>query len=144
MENSEKNYQKWMKIKSSIHNKNIIRSVKEGDIWWAAIGENVGVEIDGKSEKYSRPVVVLKKHSKLCFTGVPLTSKFHKGTWYVSFDFQNKTETAILIQAKLMSSTRVYERMGKLSKRDYELIRINYIKLFQDKNVPRHKAGVGE
>lgn len=44
-------------------------------MWWCAVGENVGVEIDGKSEKYSRPVIVLKKHTNRCFTGVPLTSQ---------------------------------------------------------------------
>lgn len=57
-----KNYRNWMKIKSKINNFGKIRKINEGDVVWVAIGENVGVEIDGKGKKFSRPMVVLRKH----------------------------------------------------------------------------------
>lgn len=136
MKNVEKDYKKWMGVKAGINNVEPIRRVKTGEIWWAAVGENVGVEIDGKSEKYSRPVLVLKKHNSLCFTGIPLTSKIHRGTWYVNFEFRGKTQTAVLIQAKLVSNSRLYERIGEVSKGDYKRIRDRYIDLFLDKNMP--------
>ena len=66
----KKNYHEWMLVKSKVHNKNKVRKINEGDVVWVAIGENVGVEIDGKSEKYSRPVIVLRKHTERCFTGI--------------------------------------------------------------------------
>ena len=128
-----KNYKNWMKVKTFVHNEAPIRTIKEGDVWWAAVGENVGVEIDGKNEKYSRPVVVLKKHGRLCFTGVPLTSKEHKGSWYVSFEFQNKTQTAILIQTKLFDVKRLYERIGRIPNSDLKMIREKYIELLNSK-----------
>ena len=126
-----KDYKKWMGKKSFINNKNPIRPFHQGEIWWAAVGENVGVEIDGKSEKYSRPIVVLRKHSNLFFTAIPLTSRRHEGSWYVDFIFQNKIQTAVLVQAKSMDATRLYERIGKLSKSDYEKIRDKYLGLFK-------------
>ena len=128
-----KNYHKWMAVKSKVNNSEKVRKINEGDVVWVAIGENVGVEIDGKNEKYSRPVIILKKHNNLCFTGVPLTSQSHKGTWYVSFEFQGKKQTAVLVQTRLMDVHRVYNRMGELSKADYEKILQAYIQLLLGK-----------
>lgn len=31
---------------------------KEGEIWWASIGYNLGEEVCGKGEKFRRPVIV--------------------------------------------------------------------------------------
>lgn len=129
-EKREKDYKDWMGRKKLINNQGVMRSFKEGDVWWAALGENVGVEIDGKSAKYSRPIVILKKHSNLFFTAIPLTSQHHVGTWYRQFMFQGKIETAVLVQAKPMDVTRLYERMGELSKADYRKIKDAYLALF--------------
>lgn len=123
-----KNYRKWMGVKKSLNSKVKIREINEGDVVWVGIGENVGVEIDGKSDKYSRPVIVLKKHSKYCFTGVPLTSRTHVGSWYMQFEFQGKIQTAVLVQTRLIDTRRVYNRMGKLSKSDYNRVKLAYIR----------------
>ena len=90
MQIKSKNYQNWMDVKADLNNSGKIRKINEGDVVWVAVGENVGVEIDGKSKKYSRPVVVFKKHSALCFTGIPLTSKKHNGSWYCQIEYQSK------------------------------------------------------
>ena len=131
-----KNYRQWMGVKTYINNRNMVRKVNEGDVVWLAVGKNVGVEIDGKSGRYSRPVVVLRKHTGRSFTGVPLTSKPHKGTWYVSFEFQGRQETAALVQTRLYDAARVYARIGKLSTPDYNTVLDGYIKLISQKNVP--------
>ena len=131
-----KNYKKWMGVKSKVNNHNRIINFNEGDVVWAAVGENVGVEIDGKGEKYSRPVVVLKKHTNRCFTGVPLTSKPHKGSWYFKFVFQEKDQFAVLIQKKLIDAARIYKRMGKLSKKDYNDVLSAYMNFIKNKNMP--------
>ena len=129
MSRKNKDYKAWMKVKSIINNGDKCQRINEGDVVWTAIGENVGVEIDGKSEKYSRPVVVLKKHTGRCFTGIPLTSKSRVGTWYANFRFQGKDETAVLLQAKLFDTARVYSRIGRLSNADYKTILNKYIDL---------------
>ena len=132
---THKDYQQWMGVKTSINNRGKTLEINEGDIVWVAVGENVGVEIDGKSDKYSRPVIILKKHSKRCFTGIPLTTKLHLGSWYKQFVFQGRDENAVLIQTRLFDISRVYCRIGRLSKKDYEAIRESYIRLFQQ-NMP--------
>lgn len=37
---------------------------REKEIWWAALGKNVGYETDGKHELFERPVLILNKYSK--------------------------------------------------------------------------------
>jgi len=136
MPKNNTNYKRWMNVKTNINNSGKLRKINEGDVVWVAVGENVGVEIDGKSQKYSRPVVVLRKHTEYCFTGVPLTSRPHRGTWYVDFEFQKKKEVAVLIQTRLFDTRRVYTRIGKLSNHDYRCILDGYIRFILNKNVP--------
>ena len=138
---SIKNYIKWMGVKRKIHNNGIVRTIREGEIWWAAVGENVGVEIDGKNEKYSRPILILRKFSNLFFLATPLTSRPHKGTWYQEFIFQNRFENAVLVQTKPMDVKRLYQKMGEVSKGDYKKILDAYLGLFGVKICPNRRLG---
>ena len=125
-----KNYQKWMGVKANIHNGHRMRSIKEGEIWWCGVGDNVGVEINGKSNRYSRPVLIFKKFSALGFLAIPLTSQNHVSDWYVSFNFKGKKETAVLSQIRTMSTSRLYEKIGTADKTDMLKIRKGFRKLF--------------
>ena len=52
----------WIGLKQRLHQATQKPPlVSEGDIWWASIGENVGSEINGKSDLFSRPAVIYKK-----------------------------------------------------------------------------------
>ena len=136
----EKDYLKWSQKKSELNNSGITRSIREGDVFWAAMGENIGVEIDGKNEKYSRPVLVLKKYNRYCFMGVPLTTKIkEKGDWYVEFEFQGHPETAVVFQARFMDTEWLYQRIGRLSVGDFKKVKTSFLNLFRDKNVPQPK-----
>ena len=59
--------------------------VSEGEIWWASIGENVGAEINGKSQDFSRPIVIFRKLAHGFYFVVPLTTQIRNGSWYVNF-----------------------------------------------------------
>ncbi len=39
--------------------------MREGDIWRYAAGENIRTEINGKSERFSGPVLVVKKFGQM-------------------------------------------------------------------------------
>lgn len=86
----------WFVTKYAIHSKNRLPNFKEGDVWWCAFGENVGVEINGK-ENFLRPVLVFKKYNRFSFLGIPLTSKTYRyGSWYVHFYFHDREQVAVL------------------------------------------------
>ena len=123
----EKHFDKWMEVKSNRHFRGECPIVKEGQIWWCAIGENVGIEINGKSEFFSRPIIIVKKLSRYGFLAVPLTSQKHEGSWYANFVFKDKTQYAALSQMRVMSAARLYRRIGTVPKSDLDIV-INGIK----------------
>lgn len=94
------------------------------------MGENVGVEINGKNEVFSRPVLVYKKLSRFGFMGIPLTSQPHDGDWYVSFTFRGKTSIAVLSQARTLSVLRLYRRMGTIPETDFAAVARRFNKLY--------------
>ena len=118
-----KDFDGWMVIKKKLHYGGSLRRIKDGDIWWCAIGENVGSEICGKGKIFARPVVVARKLDRYNFIGVPLTSKNHAGSWYTDFVFQDKKQIAVLSQVENISVQRLYNKMGVLSDPDLGIIR---------------------
>ena len=95
------------------------------------MGENVGVEINGKNSAFSRPVLILKKLSHYFFIGVPLSTKKHEGTWWVKFEFQNRNEYAVVAQIRTFSVSRLYESLGEVPKSDLELVKSGVINLLK-------------
>ena len=128
--NSEKHFDEWNLVKADIHYTGIFRDIKEGDVWWCSMGENVGIEINGKQEFFLRPVLVLKKLSKFGFMGIPLTSQPHDGSWYVPFIFKDKKQNAVLAQARVLSVHRLRRKMGAVPNSDLELVRGGFRRLY--------------
>lgn len=126
----EKRFDEWINLKKQIHSNAFNPRIHEGEVWWCAFGENVGVEINGKKSTFSRPVVIMKKLSQFGFMGVPLTSQEKTGSWYVKFQFLDKTEYAALCQARVMSVSRLYNKLGMLPESDLQKIREGFRKLY--------------
>ena len=123
---------KWFPVKEAKHNitPTKIPRIANGEVWWAAVGENVGIEINGKSEYYSRPVIVFKKLSHLGFMGIPLSTQEHNGSWYVNFRFQGKEVYAALSQAKVFSTARLYTRLGQVAEDDMAKVKNGFCNLY--------------
>lgn len=51
----EKDIIGWAMLKDSIDQKGRSVYCRAREVWWVSIGHNVGHEIDGKSERYTRP-----------------------------------------------------------------------------------------
>lgn len=125
----------WIIIKKQINDYNRLPSIKEGEVWWCSVGQNVGVEINGKGKVFTRPVLVYKKLSCFGFLGIPLTSKEHTGSWYVGFLFKNRLSMAALAQVRVFSVSRLHKKMGTLPENDFQLIQDGFKKLYI-KNYP--------
>jgi mRNA interferase MazF len=94
-----KYFDKWNKIKKLAEKTESPFIIDEGDIRWCKFGVNVGYEITGKGETFSRPVLIIKKFSRDVFWGVPITTKNKKGSWF--FYIKQINRVAILNQMKL-------------------------------------------
>ena len=57
-----KKFLEWIGLKERLHSTDHKPPfVSERDMWWISFGENVGSEMNGKSERFSRPALILKK-----------------------------------------------------------------------------------
>lgn len=133
---NNRNYKKWMSIKATVHNTAVLRRFKEWELWWCAIGENVGVEINGKGDMFTRPVIVYHKFSKFGFMGIPPTSQDHTKEapdWYVGFRFKDKDQFAALNQLGRISAFRLCRKMGELDDEDIRKIINGFNKLYLKK-----------
>ncbi len=114
-----KQFLEWIGVKEKIHTESTgPLYYNEGEIWWCALGENIGVEINGKGKMFSRPVFIYRKLSKGGFMGIPLSTKQKEGSWYVSITFKQEIITANLAQSRVLSTSRLYEKMGSLDDSD--------------------------
>lgn len=126
----------WADLKEEIRHREKTPFFHEGEVWWCNVGQNIGIEIDGKGMLYLRPVLVFKKFSALGFLGIPLTtSGTTTSDWYVDFQFQNKTSRAALSQIKTFSVNRAFKRMGTIDDTDMQRIDAGFHRLF-DKKFP--------
>ena len=132
----EKDFRNWIVVKEQIDKKGWSPFIREGDIWWASIGENVGDEICGKGKVYTRPVLVFKKLSQRSFWAIPLTSSEHHGNWYIEFGFKGMREIAVLSQIRNMSVSRLRRRIGRVTNGDYNKILEGFTKLISQKIRP--------
>lgn len=89
----------------------------EGQVWWAALGKNVGCEMDGKHAYFSRPVFILKKYSSsMCFV-VPLTTQIKDGNppYQYIFNVGGKRSAVNLSQGRTISSQRFLQKEYTIS-----------------------------
>ena len=119
-----KRFLEWIKLKEKLHNKEHVPPLfKDGEIWWSYFGENIGTEMNGKGDSLTRPVIILKKYDRFSFLGAPLTSQEKKGTWYFTFTHNQKRQTVVLSQTRVISYKRLKELIGKVDSTDYKNIK---------------------
>ena len=126
-----KHFKEWIGLKEKIHFSNSAPKINEGDIWWCGCGENVGIEINGKSSRFSRPVLIMKKLSRQGFMGIPITSQEKTGSWYAEFTFLGKSQYAAVCQARVMSASRLYSKIGQIPKTDLDIVKDAFHKLYK-------------
>ncbi len=66
-----KDFAGWTERKLQLQRELKTKFFSEREIWWAAIGHNLGDEEDGKGLDYTRPVLVLRKFNQTCLGNTP-------------------------------------------------------------------------
>jgi mRNA interferase MazF len=77
MDTFKKDFRGWCEKKEILHGKDedLVPYFNERELWWCALGVNIGFEQDGKNEHFERPVLVLRKFNKHLLLVLPQTSK---------------------------------------------------------------------
>ena len=94
---------------------------REREIYWASIGKNIVYEQNGKSDNFSRPVLILKKFSRNSFLGIPLTTKNKNDKFHFKFSFkEDELSWAYLSQIRLFDMKRLNKKIGKINIDDFK------------------------
>ncbi|HEY4476589.1 MAG TPA: type II toxin-antitoxin system PemK/MazF family toxin [Candidatus Paceibacterota bacterium] len=127
-----KKFLEWFGLKEKLHNqKHYPPLVSQGDIWWASVGENVGSEINGKNNLFSRPVIIFKKLAHGFYFVIPTTTKIKTGTWYVKIRQQEKEMMACLHQARAIDFRRLSSKLGTLDDEDFLRVKDGFHLLYK-------------
>ena len=118
----EKHFDEWNEIKKNLESNKAKFPFREREIWWYAAGENLGSEIDGKGVRFSRPILIFRKYGETTFFGIPLSTRTSGGLWYSRITVRGESRCALLSQAGSYSVKRLYGRIGKISKIEFEEI----------------------
>ncbi|HCC59856.1 MAG TPA: hypothetical protein DEP95_01445 [Candidatus Staskawiczbacteria bacterium] len=116
-----KDYTKWHNKKALINKIEPRPFFHEREVWYCAMGVNVGFEQDGRGTDFLRPVIIYKKFNNEIFLAFPLTRTEKESKFYFQFIFQdNAKSAAILSQIRLIDARRLDHKIGVMKTDDFE------------------------
>lgn len=126
-----KKFAEWLGLKEKVHSAtHKVPFVKQFEIYWVHMGVNIGSEIDGKNNQFSRPGIVFKKLSHDFYFIIPTTTQKKEGSWYVEFNQGGRKIYACLHQARVVDYRRLTNRVGHLDDEDRKRISDGFKKLY--------------
>ena len=112
-----KNFDSWNQVKKKIQSENRKIYIRSGEIRWCLMGVNLGSEIDGKGNSYTRPVLILHVIGSRLALVIPMSTKVKSLPGYYGFKFHDKKRSLCLHQMRVVSSKRLLKRKGKITKK---------------------------
>jgi len=133
--NKEKKLNKWHNIKKNISNKNNIKKyLKQRDVWWINLWENIWSEQNWKWEEFIRPVIVNTILNNNSFIWIPLSTINREWNFFHNFIFKNNkwdkiNNSALLNQIRIFDKKRIINYYWKIEISEFEKIKKKLIKL---------------
>ncbi len=122
--NMEKPFDKWNEKKKDLHNRQNDLFYHEREIWWCALGINIGFEQDGSGEEYRRPILIIKGLSAKTCLVVPLTASSRKHILRPLVGLVKGQEArALLSQIRVIDTKRLVHKIGYIEHDAFERIR---------------------
>ena len=120
----EKEFDQWNTKKKNLHGRQNGLFYHEREIWWCALGVNIGFEQDGSGSEYRRPVLILKGLSKqTCFV-IPLTTATRRHPLRPLLGpVEGKEARALLSQIRVIDTKRLVRKIGYLKQDIFGRIR---------------------
>ena len=115
----KKDFQKWHTFKETLHEEPNRALFHEREIWWCALGANVGFEQDGKNDTFERPIIVFRKFNNEIFWAFPITTQEKGGRYYYPYDHDGKKFSVILSQLRLLDGKRLLRKIRVLPQKEF-------------------------
>lgn len=128
----KKDFDRWNEKKKGVEKRDWGNAlfVSAREVWWCAVGINVGSEIDGKSGGFERPVLVIRIFSQDGFLGIPLTSKDKGNRYAVPVCHEKGMSFANTSQLRLFSKKRMLRKIGMVEMGDFKKVLVALKDLF--------------
>ncbi len=119
-----KDFDRWSAEKSSLHTTGNRPFYHAREIWWCAVGTNIGNEVDGTGTQHDRPVIVVRPFNAETFFGAALIGHERKGTFYFPLGRVEDREAVVnLSQARLFDTKRLLRKIGTLDESTFDDLR---------------------
>ncbi len=109
----------WMSTKSRIQLSSRQLFPKRREIWWAYLGQNIGAEINGKNERFERPVLVIAVFNITTLFAAPITSTRSKHPFLIEFNHEGKNESVNIFQLRTLSIKRFDRKISDMLETDF-------------------------
>ncbi len=112
-----KDFDSWNSLKKKLNDEPHRPNIRAGEVRWISCGVNVGSEIDGKGDSFTRPALVVHVVGSVLALVVPLSTKIKTVAGYFPFEFQGQKASLCVHQTRVISQLRVLARKGKISEK---------------------------
>ena len=117
----KKDFDEWNKKKKELNDREESLFCHERELWWCALGINIGFEQDGSDIEYRRPVLILKNLSQDTSLIIPLTTSERRHKFRLPIGLvEGKKACALLSQMKVIDRKRLVRKIGTLDKKIFE------------------------
>ena len=117
-----KKFDEWSTLKKKLQGKVINFYCNQREIWWCALGSNIGSEEDGKGDLFERPVLIIKIFSTDMVRIAPLTSKIKYDTNYVPIYFDQKKSSIMISHIRSISTKRLSKKISRLDMDQFKIV----------------------
>jgi mRNA-degrading endonuclease toxin of MazEF toxin-antitoxin module len=117
-----KDFDKWNECQKTLDKQEFEGFCREREVWWCALGVNIGSEQDGKNDDFERPMLIVKKINDELLLTIPFTSKLIKNRYRIDVKSTGQNSQAILSQFRTISSRRLLKRIGYVKTDTFNII----------------------
>ena len=118
-----KDFDTWNGIKKILNRKAKNPHVYPREVWWCALGLNIGAEIDGKNENFERPVLVLRVYNTRTMLIAPITSTEKNDPFHCRIGSKQGNSWVSLTQTRVIGIERFIRRVRALSEEEFGIVR---------------------
>jgi len=119
----------WVKIKIRTHFVEVAFDFSEKQIWWASIGQNVGIEQNGKNVNFERPILIFRRFNDDQFWALPISTKIKTNKYCHVFNQGGRQFCINLSQMRVMDRKRLLRRLEDLPTDDFIKVKIQIKKI---------------
>jgi mRNA interferase MazF len=127
-----KNFNNWNKKKIKLDGLKKYLHPKEKEVWWCSIGVNIGTEIYGKGNDFTRPILIINAENSESVIGIPLSSKLKNSNFSkIIKTINGKLHAALVGQIRIFDKRRLLTKITEIEEKEYLELQKIFEKLYK-------------